>query len=51
MIVITDKIEFSNDLCFVLMVYTYGNKTYETDAHPGNYVLVDDLKIEGYAFK
>ena len=50
MIVITDKIEFSNDLCFVLMVYTYGNKTYETDAHPGNYVLVDDLQIEGYVF-
>ena len=49
-IVITEKIEFSSDLCFVLMVYTNGNKTNGTDAHPGNYVLVDDLQIEGYVF-
>ena len=49
-IVVTDKIEFSSDLCFVLMVYTYGNKTYGTDTHAGNYVLVDDLLIEGYVF-
>ena len=50
-IVITNEIQFSSDLCFVLMVFTNGNKTYGTETHAGNYVLVDDLQIEGYAFK
>ena len=50
-IVITDKIEFPTDLCLLLMIYTYGSETTGTDAHAGNYVLVDDFYIEGYAFQ
>ena len=50
-IVITDKIEFTSNLCFILSITTYGSETNGTDVHAGNYVLVDDLQIEGYAFQ
>ena len=39
------NINYSSDLCIVLMVYTYGNTTSGTDGHSTNYVLVDDLQI------
>lgn len=46
--VITKKIEFNSDLCFILSIDTYGSKTTGTDLHAGNYVLVDDIQFFKY---
>lgn len=46
--VITEKIEFISDLCFILSIATYGSKTTGTDLHAGNYVLVDDIQFFKY---
>ena len=50
-VVVNEKIEFSSDLCFMLMVYTNGNLTNGTDTHAQNYVLVDDLAISKVVFE
>lgn len=44
-IAVSEEIQFSSDLCMMLMVYTYGNKTLNKPEHNTNYVLVDDVEI------
>ena len=46
-VVITEKIASASDLCIVLMLETNNVGVKNED----NYVLIDDLKIEGYAFQ
>ena len=44
-ITVNKKVNYTTDLCFMLMVYTNGNLTSGTDTHAQNYVLVDDLVV------
>ena len=44
-ITINKKVNYTTDLCFMLMVYTNGNLTNGTATHAENYVLVDDLVV------